>query len=204
VLPETLRTRLADLRLKLHAKYFAKFLFVHINKTGGVSVESALGLPLKNHTSAAEYVEMVGERRWRRLFTFSVVRNPWDRTVSQYHFRIQTGQTGMGVDPPSFGEWVRGTFGEQDPAFYDDSRFLAPQYRWISDAEDRILVDQVCRLESIEEDFGRICERIGIEAILPHLNRTRRAPYQDYYDDETRDIVGQWFVRDTELFGYSY
>jgi chondroitin 4-sulfotransferase 11 len=204
MLPARLHTYLTSLRLALHAKYFAKYIFVHINKSGGVSVEHALGLPHKNHTTAAEYVEMVGKERWRRLFTFSVVRNPWDRVVSHYHFRIQTGQTGMGISPPSFEEWVKRTYSEQDPEFYNDPKFFAPQCEWLSDTEGTILVDFVCRLERIQEDFAHVCERIGIEAAVPHLNRTTRGPYQEYYDDTTREIVGRWFERDIELFGYSY
>ena len=35
-------------------------------------------------------------------------------------------------------------------------------------------------------------------------NASKRAGYQSYYDDETRQIVAQWFHEDIETFGYSF
>lgn len=199
-----LHARFERFSWRMRTKYLAKFIFVHINKTGGVSVETALGLPLKNHTTAAEYRDLMGESRWDRVFSFSVVRNPWDRVVSHYHHRIRTRQTGLREHPIEFAEWVRRTYGEQDPLLFDNPKFFAPQYRWISDEQGELIVDHVCRLETIDEDFAHVCERIGIQRSLPHLNRTERGRYQDYYDDQTHEIVRAWFERDIELFEYRF
>lgn len=199
-----LRTRALELRHKLHSKYFANFIFVHINKAGGSSVEQALGLPLKNHTTAIEYRELLGEARWKRVFTFSLVRNPWDRAVSQYHFRIQTAQTGMDVSPPTFTEWIRRTYGEQDPALFNNPKFFAPQYRWISDEAGELIVDMVCKLENITEDFATVCAHINRQVPIPHVNRTKRGPYRDYYDSDTQEVIRRWFERDIELFEYTF
>ena len=65
-------------------------------------------------------------------------------------------------------------------------------------------VDFIGKFESINDDFDQIKSIIGIEAELPHLNASKRAGYQSYYDDETRLIVAQWFHEDIEAFGYSF
>ena len=32
----------------------------------------------------------------------------------------------------------------------------------------------------------------------------RSVPYRDYYDDDTRDIVGGWYRREIELLDYAF
>ncbi|MCP5023142.1 MAG: hypothetical protein GY930_15400 [bacterium] len=56
-----------------------------------------------------------------------MVRNPWDRAVSHYHHRIRTNQTGMGLKPPKFKDWLQLTLGEQDPTYLNYPDTLGPQ-----------------------------------------------------------------------------
>src|SRR6266481_9206544 len=84
--------------------------FVHIPKTAGNSIQSILrdysedeivalrsdqdgierfGLrnpnyKIKKHSTLAEYRGALGEERFRSLYKFACVRNPWDRMVSYY------------------------------------------------------------------------------------------------------------------------
>jgi hypothetical protein len=66
-----------------------RYVFIHINKTAGSSIEAALGLQL-SHFSAREVIASIGEETWKNVFKFTVVRNPWDKVVSHYHYRVQT------------------------------------------------------------------------------------------------------------------
>ena len=67
-----------------------RFIFVHIQKTGGSSVKQAIRrhVPdarrfLGTHDGAGPGQQELG-RRWNKYFSFAVVRNPWDRLVSWY------------------------------------------------------------------------------------------------------------------------
>ncbi len=179
------------------------FAFVHINKTGGTSVEHALGLPV-DHRTAQEWRRDLGPRAWDRRFRFTVVRNPWDRAVSHYHYRVLTDQTGLGADPVGFGEWAHRVYGDQDERYYDQPKVFMPQVDWVSDEDGALMVDRVCRFERLREDVAEVGQEIGRPIDLPHVKASKRGPYQSYYDDELREVVGEWFRRDVEAFGYSF
>ena len=186
-----------------HARYVSDVVFVHINKTGRTSIEQALGLRFQ-HKTARELRDELGKRNWDRQFSFAFVRNPWDKVASHYRYRVKTNQTGMGTNPIAFTDWVRIAYGQKNPKYYDQPKMFMPQVDWISDERGQIIVDFVGRFERLSEDFRTVCEKLGREAELPHLKETVRADYRKLYDDESAQIVRQWFAKDIEAFHYRF
>jgi chondroitin 4-sulfotransferase 11 len=181
------------------------FIFIHINKTAGTSIGNAIGLPIKHHQTAREVIARIGRDKWDRAYKFTLVRNPWDKVVSHYEYRRKRNKTGLANNDLSFREWVRKTYGpDKDPLYYNNPKAFQPQAEWLKDDTGRISIDFIGKFESIDEDFSQIRDAIGIDAELPHLNASRRAGYRHYYDDETREIVAQWFREDIELFSYEF
>ncbi|HFD80723.1 MAG TPA: hypothetical protein ENK05_10090 [Gammaproteobacteria bacterium] len=180
------------------------FIFIHINKTGGSSVALALGIPLQMHATADEVRQQISPAQWREAFKFAYVRNPWDKVVSHYHYRVQTNQTGLAAGGLDFNQWVRLAYGEKDPRYYDKPRFFMPQKDWVSDRSGRIIVDFVGRFERLQEDFRVVCKTLGIEKTLPHIRKSSHGHYRDYYAEDTREIIGQWFRDDIDAFGYEF
>ncbi len=196
-----------DKRRKLvfvHTKYFSDFSFIHINKTGGSSIEHALRVPLI-HEPATIFREKIGVDRWQRRFSFAIVRNPWDRTVSHYHYRQMTDQTGLRDGALSFSDWVKKVYVEQSPEYVDEEKMFLTQTDWVTDEEGRIMVDYIGRFEQLDEAWSEICRRLNrSDTALPHVKKSSRQNYRDYYDQDTRDIVGNFFKVDVENFGYSF
>lgn len=184
-------------------RYFRDFVYIHINKTGGTSVESLLRVPLE-HKTALEKIQELGEARWRSKFTFTVIRNPWDKVVSHYHYRVMTNRTGLGERPIDFSEWVRRAYRDRESEYLDDPRFFMPQLDWITDGEGRILIDFIVRFENLQEDFEVVRQRLKLNQSLPHKKQSRRGDYRDYYDDESKAIVRDCFSPDIERFGYEF
>ena len=189
--------------LSFRNRYLDKFIFIHINKTGGSSVEKALNLSLE-HKTVLEKIEEVGKEQWSRRYTFTVVRNPWDKVVSHYHYRLLRNRTDLATNPISFKEWVHLTYGAQDSFYYDAPKLFMPQVDWLCDRDGKIVVDFICRFENLNSDFANVCARLNLNVSLPHVKASNRGHYTDYYDEETSEIVKAWFKKDIETFGYVF
>jgi len=64
--------------------------------------------------------------------------------------------------------------------------------------------DFIGRYERLHQDFQTVCDRIGIEGSLPHVNGSRHEHYTEYYDDKSRAFVAERCLRDIERFGYRF
>jgi chondroitin 4-sulfotransferase 11 len=184
-------------------KYWRSFVFIHINKTAGSSIEKALGLRF-GHETAGDKIERMGTDRWASKFSFAFVRNPWDRAVSHYHYRVRSNQHGLDASDLDFRSWIRQVYGEHNPAYRDNERMFMPQRRWLTDSDDRIAVSYVGRYEHLQSDFDEIRARINRGGSLPQLKQSGRSHYRDYYDHHTRDIVADAFEEDIRAFDYSF
>ena len=181
--------------------------------------DPALGTEKLSHLSANEYVRCghISAEKFARYFTFSFVRNPWTRLLSEYRYRNYFRHF-------SFRDFVLNKLPK--PNWDDKYRHVMPQYDMLHDAEGKLLVDFVGRYETLQQDFETVCQHLKIgDAVLSHRNpsdkrsrnlkrRVRNTLYRngendlrtlgDYYDSETRDAVAAYYRRDIETFGYAY
>jgi hypothetical protein len=203
-----------------------KFIFVHIPKTGGTSIESVFvpnavekDVSFK-HSTAKEYQKKFN-REFSEYFKFSVIRNPWDLVASLYHWMWHTDCT---TNPwPSkwrsythtplnwtLNEWIKSEkFMRSNPRGLSvDSPHLFKeegQLDWISNDKDTIIVDHIMRFETLQQDFDISCNKIGLpQQILPHTNKSHHKPYWEYYDKEAQEIVGQKYHKDITMFDYTF
>ena len=184
-------------------KYFDRSVFIHINKTGGSSVEKALRIPFE-HKTALEKIEELGRASWDKKLTFTVVRNPWDKVVSHYHYRRKTNKTDLRDKPVEFSEWVKRAYGQQDAFYYDIPKMFMPQMDWITDESGKILVDEIIHFENLAAEFDSVRRKLGKNVTLPHVKKSNRGNYQEYYDQEAKEIVRNWFEPDITRFGYQF
>jgi hypothetical protein len=173
--------------------------FIHINKTGGISICAALGVKT-DHPNPTLARTHATDPEWSSRFSFAFVRNPWDKEVSNFlwHSRRPGMPThDLGLDFPGYLRYYnRGC----NPIKFWNSN----QLHWIT-YQKKIAVSFVGRFERLEEDFAEACRRMGIVAALPHHNvSVGRTHYRDYYDSTCRRIVGYAYDRDVKTFGYEF
>lgn len=179
-----------------------QYVFIHINKCGGTSVEAALKIPVKLHDMARVRRMKIGRRRWEEAFTFALIRHPYERVASLHKFRIRTNQTGLGDRPIELNAWVRAAFAEKDPAYYDKPRMFAPCFDWVSDDSGKVIVEYIAKLETIGSQWPEIQQRIGTDAELPLRNVSAKGPGREALSAESRQTIQRHFAKDFEVFGY--
>jgi len=202
-------------------------IFIHIPKTAGESITSVFAQHEKlsnivgKHSTAIEVRNIIGQELFSTYFSFSFIRNPWDQVVSFYnHLRkplylpayenkcLHPVNACKAALNSSFKEWVIEVYQNkqvQDEMFREKFPIdhFKPQYKWICDEEDRIIIDYVGKYENLEKDLEAIGSIIHFDfKHISHQNKSLRCSYTDYYDTETRDIIAKHFERDIELFNY--
>lgn len=184
----------------------AGFIFIHINKTGGTSIRNAFGIDGYQHRTASQIRALIGVDAWQSLFSFSVIRNPWDRLVSIYHWRVRTNQTFLAEKPVPFKEWLWLCLSDKDSVYVKNSLMLAPQSYWLSDLETgEIIVTELLRFENLRSDFDCLTARLDVSVErLPHEKKTRHAHYLEYFDPEDIELVEAEYRQDIVNFGYNF
>ncbi len=185
-----------------------KFIFIHINKTGGTSIEKVF-VPEADqkdvrykHASAAYYRRRFPIKFWR-YFKFAFVRNPWDWLVSRYHWSRDRQHLFDYSFEEMLARMAKGSPLAEDEAWLENAALL-PQVERLS-VGGKVRVDFVGRYENLQHDFDTVCARLAIEPrTLPHTFKTDHGSYVDYYDDASRKIVERLYAADIAAFGYRF
>lgn len=194
----------------LHPFDKTQSIFVHIPKCAGISVNHALyGNLAGGHKTLDQYLRIFEPKLVLSYFKFSIVRNPWDRLVSAYHFLQKGGANQQDrdwfqhnlADYPHFKSFVHGWLnGKNAHSWYH----FRPQTDFLLDSSGKVSLDFIGHFENLQNDFDYIAKRLGKQVRLPDSNKSRHGDYQAYYDDETRNIVAQVYSRDIALLGYTF
>ncbi|TCI04448.1 hypothetical protein EZV61_00275 [Corallincola luteus] len=186
-------------------------IFIHIPKAAGTSVLSAMmggnENPDRDHTGYKTYLE-ANPGKFDRYFKFTFVRDPWDRLISVYTYLKGGGNGGsdryfqqlIADRYPTFAEFVLGYL---DKDRIHQHILLRPQFLFVVDHKDQLMVDYVGRFESIADDFSKVSQQLKLGVSLPQVNRSARKDKSAYLvSQEVIDKIGQLYSRDVAQFGY--
>ena len=188
----------------------APIIFVHIPKTGGISVASSLFAHQGGGHDGVWWYQLVFDSSdFDQYFKFTFVRNPWDRLVSAYTFLKKGGmneQNRMWADRhlgryDDFDGFVKGWVSRRN--VYKGIH-LIPQYEFVCPNNSVPLVDFVGHFERIDDDFRLIRDRLGVGGELQKLNTGTPKDYRKFYTEETKGIVADVYREDVEIFGYDF
>ena len=182
-------------------------IFTHVPKNAGSSMESFVFVGGTSHASASVLKNIVGNEKWDSMFTWGFVREPLDRFVSAFFAEPRTH--GFQLNNKGFREftYLMGAMGIDLDGSIDGSghhhHHFIPQYYFLCDNLDKIIVDFVGKFSSLNEDWFKVTDKIGVDHVeLPHERTSSHAHYSAYYagDDNLIRIVKELYAKDYEIF----
>ena len=194
----------------LNAFYKSKTIFIHIPKTAGVSLAKAIygDVTLEGHRSF--YFNSIALNIMNDdYFSFSFVRNPFDRLYSAYKFLKAGGmnhldklafQTHLSVFE-DFEDLILN--GLNKKLIYQITHFI-PQHEYLCDKSGSILVDFIGRFENLDKDILLLSKKLNKNIELNHHNYNDKSDYKEVYTDEMIYKVNQIYRKDIDIFKYTF
>lgn len=207
-----------------------QYIFVHIPKTGGTSLALALEARamrddlmlgdtpkalkrrkklkdaeargrLWKHSTLADIEGLVSAEEMGAMLRFTLVRNPWDRMVSYYHWL-----KAQDFEHPAVGTAKTLGFGEFLRAPAVAGPIKTHPYESYMRASDGTAQEALyIRLEHFAEDAAPLFEHLGFELELPRANESaREGDYRSYYSADDSKAVADLCAVDIEKFKYSF
>jgi hypothetical protein len=186
-----------------------KFLFLHLPKTGGTSINKFFNDTFDNnerhfgHPYLSEYIYDKKTDKHSNLndyFKFTIVRNPYDRLVSAFFYIKEDSEFPFDISfrkkwklkDDTFESFVK----EKLPIILANKdtrpRHFKPQVEFGTTG-----LDYIGSFNTMQDDMNIICNKIGIERQdLPHLNSSIHKSYTEYYNEELSDIVKTLYFND--------
>jgi len=192
-----------------------KLIFLHIPRTGGTSIENAIcgkdwfdvHAPSKHLT--AHSAKKIYAEYWDKYLKFTFVRNPWDRMVSmlkyEWFYGVKINQEKKILLDDYFDKFKKV---EYDERFFNANQFN--DYKYIENSVYLNIIgnnmDFIGKFENLQEDFERVCKLVGLPASkLSHIEKSQnRKKYQEYYTEETKNLIYNKFKKEIKQFNYLF
>jgi hypothetical protein len=167
--------------------------FEGIYSFGHMSIAALLELNLLDHAF------------FDSAFKFAVVRNPFDRAVSLFHYLKRINLLPEETTFRIFCEFLREkAFVDVGPYNHKSLSQLNPQARWLMGPKGQPFPCELVRYERLASDIPRLFHSLGLpEPAIPRENTSERGPFKTYYTQETAQIVREAYKADFEMFDYS-
>ena len=198
-----------------------KLFFIHIPKTGGTSVENyiykkynykkninTLFTTTKQHSSIKinkhslqhmTYQEIIDscvleEYNLDNITFMSVVRNPYDRLVSELFY---IGRIDLNSSKEKIEKEVK--FFINDDYLYDNHKL--PQYLFLTLNKKLVKSIIIFKTETLNDDI----HNFGYTDFNEDANKTHRIKinYQTLLTDKAKQLIYNYYKKDFELFNYS-
>jgi hypothetical protein len=193
-----------------------KIIFVHIPKTAGSSIENALGLLRSGCENGYGYKDIdgrpvalqhllpdgirkiIGEEAFSRYTKFTVCRNPYNRIVSEYHWRV-CNKIGRVRSFDGFLDEVENVI--KNNLYNNYSDHFIPQSDFIYDSEGNQMVDHLFRFEKLDKVEQFLQDNFGTDK-LKRLETSVPSRGKIVLTNEQKERVYKLYERDFILLGY--
>ena len=192
-----------------------KLLFLHIPKTAGTSIEKALNIQTpeclyfkgryRTFPVCPQHLffsEIVTDCPFVQTYTmFTIVRNPFDRFVSEFLFYKNTDWANQyhGLTFEEFVHVATNLLAEKRRRVFDGH--LEPQHYYL----DYKLPIHIFKFENLVPLEEWLSEKTNKQIKLPQeLKNKTREHYTEYYNSNTLEKISKFYEKDLELFNYKF
>ncbi|MGK7940424.1 MAG: sulfotransferase family 2 domain-containing protein [Crocosphaera sp.] len=154
-----------------------------------------------SHGMLKHVQQLIPQEMYIEYFKFAVVRNPWSYRVSMFNFikNTQTHPLHNVIQNLSFQEFIEWLVDDNGA-----TGKIKGQTEFIINQNGKFELNYLARLETINQDFPVIFQKIGITAKLSKKNVSTKKDYRTYYNDKTASLIADFSKEDIENFGYNF
>lgn len=133
--------------------------------------------------------------------TFTVIRNPYERAVSEYYSKWE-GYDGEDINNPNvMNFWIQ----HRATTFFDNTGHFLPQHYYIYNRQGEKMVDHILRYEWLDAEFSDLMKKYSLNIELSKKENVRTSLSKLTVADltqETIDIINDQYSEDFTLLGY--
>lgn len=191
------------------------YIFIHIPRTGGTTVETSMNLlfrpcgygtdPQNKKKAMQHYLWFDYKKKfglvYEKTFRFSICRNPYDRLLSEYYWCRMKGighKSGQSINEfISFCEKMV-TENNYTNSVLDDH--FIPQHKYLYDDNDNLMVDRVFRFENFKEIEEYLVTHHEAQP-FKKINESKEEKLE--LSPEQKERIYNIYKKDFDLFGYA-
>jgi hypothetical protein len=205
--------------------YTYNIIFIHIPKCAGTTIEKIIGTSTEQQyfcnwkttkkgqlktSQHFTYLELKKELKvnWKDYYAFSVVRNPYQRFVSEYKYRKAVFRVSKCKkdDPGSFLQFIKKLDLEKSARIQEFDGHLETQSSFLKNKKGKIEKSiEVFKFEELDKCWEALESKTGVSYKEDYWSRKSKydVPYQNFYTPKTKSIIYNFYKEDFKNFGYS-
>jgi len=177
-----------------------KIIFTHIQKSGGSSIIDFFNVK-KSHNKIEKDILILNEKeiKLNSVFKFTVIRNPWDRMVSFFHYHKQKLkiQAWKYIKDLNFTQFIKSKHFEFWAKRNNITNYI--KHNNIS------RIDYYIDFNNLKKDFELIKLITNIKRNLTHVNKSKHEEYKKYYRNENnKHIISSLFKDEIDFFNFKF
>jgi len=139
----------------------------------------------------------LGNPLWNKYHTFGVVRNPYDRLLSNFKYIQKLKVHHLHSVYDDFNDFEEFVLQIRSLDWKDYQHYYLTE-------SGKILVNDVLKFEHLENDFARLTAALKLADVnlKQHNPSERKKDFMSYFNDKMIRVVNEVYADDFTIFGY--